>query len=64
MTATATTASTPDYDEIVRVVQLYFDGFNNGAGGGEGLLRRFYGNVVDGEAEGYGGGVRTGALRR
>jgi len=27
MTAT-TTATAPDYDEIVRVVQLYLDGFN------------------------------------
>src|SRR5438309_5302639 len=27
MTATAATATTPDYDEIVRVVQLYVDGF-------------------------------------
>ena len=24
-----TTATTPDYDEIVRVVQLYIDGFND-----------------------------------
>ena len=30
MTATTTTATTPDYDEIVRVVQLYIDGFNDG----------------------------------
>jgi hypothetical protein len=30
MTATTTTATTPDYDEIVRVVQLYIDGFNGG----------------------------------
>lgn len=27
MTATTSTATTPDYDEIVRVVQLYVDGF-------------------------------------
>ena len=27
MTTTTTTAKTPDYDEIVRVVQLYVDGF-------------------------------------
>ena len=30
MTTTTTTATTPDYDEIVRVVQLYIDGFNDG----------------------------------
>jgi hypothetical protein len=30
MTAATTTATTPDYDEIVRVVQLYIDGFNYG----------------------------------
>ena len=30
MTATTTSATTPDYDEIVRVVQLYIDGFNDG----------------------------------
>ena len=29
MTATTTPATTPDYDEIVRVVQLYIDGFND-----------------------------------
>src|SRR5579872_5158734 len=31
MTTTATnpTATTPDYDEIVRVVQLYINGFND-----------------------------------
>jgi hypothetical protein len=29
MTTTTTTATTPDYDEIVRVVQLYVDGFND-----------------------------------
>ena len=27
MTTATTTATTPDYDEIVRVVQLYFDGW-------------------------------------
>ena len=30
MTAATTTPTTPDYDEIVRVVQLYIDGFNGG----------------------------------
>jgi hypothetical protein len=30
MTTTTTTATTPDYDEIVRVVQLYCDGFGKG----------------------------------
>jgi hypothetical protein len=30
MTATAVTATTPDYDAIVRVVQLYIDGCNDG----------------------------------
>src|SRR5947209_5947196 len=30
MTTTTTAATTPDYDEIVRVVQLYIDGFNGG----------------------------------
>ncbi len=30
MTATATTATAPDYDEIVRVVHLYTDGFGAG----------------------------------
>jgi ketosteroid isomerase-like protein len=29
MTAPTTTATTPDYDAIVRVVQLYIDGFND-----------------------------------
>jgi hypothetical protein len=27
MTTTTTTVTTPDYDEIVRVVQLYIDGW-------------------------------------
>jgi hypothetical protein len=32
MTTTTTTATTPDYDEIVRVVQLYIDGCNGDIG--------------------------------
>src|SRR5579863_6462003 len=30
MAATMTTATAPDYDAIVRAVQLYIDGFNGG----------------------------------
>lgn len=31
MAITTTTATTPDYDEIVRVVQLYIDGWKSDA---------------------------------